>query len=276
MSNLYPPVPPKDEDALTSPRRDEELPPGLHVPRVGENTQAGAVGSRGGMSSNAKDETAQLGEQAAESGRKVAGVVKEEAAEVVSEVRVQVGDLLSEAKEQLNEQASSQQERVAAGLHAVSVELRHMADNSDEGGMASDLVRQAAGKTGSVASWLSDRDPGSLLAEVRQFAREKPGSFIAIAAAAGVLAGRLTRSVASEGAASHASSAAKKPSTGAVSPTGVSPVSTTRSQTGTRDLPASSINLDPDIQAGSATPIFDTASQDPRYLVQPPEGGDRR
>ena len=40
---------------------------------------------------------------------------------------------------------------------------------------------------------MADRDPGALLDEVRSFARRKPGTYLAIALGAGVLAGRLTR-----------------------------------------------------------------------------------
>lgn len=252
------------------------MPPAHAEPVVGENARADAVPSPGGVASAAKDEAAQLGEQAADSGRRVAGVAKDEATEIVAEVRVQVSDLFFEAREQLNEQASSQQERVATGLHAVSEELQRMADNSGEGGMATDLVRQAATRTGSVASWLGDRDPGSLLEEVRQFAREKPGTFIAIAATAGVLAGRLTRSAASESAESHASSAATKPTTDTRSPVGGAPGGTTTSQSDNAPSPATSINIDPDIQAGSATPIYDTASRGQRDQSPHSEGGERR
>ncbi|GAA3861435.1 hypothetical protein GCM10022381_02220 [Leifsonia kafniensis] len=275
MSNPYPPVPPRDEDALTDLHRDEALPPAPgEEPTTVEISSPGP--GTGDAASIAKDEAAHLSEQAAESGQKVAGVAKDEAAKVASEVKVQVSDLLSEAKEELNEQATAQQERVTAGLHSISDELQRMADNSDEGGMAADLVRQAAEKTGSVASWLGDRDPGSLLEEVRKFAREKPGTFIAIAAAAGVLAGRLTRSVASGSADAHASTAGEMPSTGTVPPTGVTSGSTTGGSVGTTGPASSSVNIDPDIQAGSATPIYDGASlAHGQRAGVPPEGGER-
>ena len=68
-----------------------------------------------------------------------------------------------------------------------------MAKNSDQDGPATDLARQAADKAHQAAGWLADRDPGSLLDEVRSFARRKPGTYLAIALGAGVLAGRLTR-----------------------------------------------------------------------------------
>ena len=68
-----------------------------------------------------------------------------------------------------------------------------MARNSEQDGVATDLARQAADKARQAAGWLADRDPGSLLDEVRSFARKKPGTYLAIALGAGVLAGRLTR-----------------------------------------------------------------------------------
>ena len=68
-----------------------------------------------------------------------------------------------------------------------------MAKNSEQDGLATDLARQAADRAQQAAGWLADRDPGTLLDEVRSFARRKPGTYLAIALGAGVLAGRLTR-----------------------------------------------------------------------------------
>jgi hypothetical protein len=59
--------------------------------------------------------------------------------------------------------------------------------------MTGDLARQAADKAHAFAGWLDQRDPGSLLEEIRQLARRKPGTFLLGAALAGVAAGRLTR-----------------------------------------------------------------------------------
>ena len=70
-----------------------------------------------------------------------------------------------------------------------------MAAASDQPGVATDLVRQAAERSSAVASWLDGRDPGSLLTEVKSFARQRPGTFLLLAAGAGVLAGRLSRSL---------------------------------------------------------------------------------
>src|SRR6185436_16458500 len=85
------------------------------------------------------------------------------------------------------------QQRVSEGLHSLADELAGMASKSDQDGMATDLARQAADKARQAAGWLADRDPGTLLDEVRSFARRKPGTYLAIALGAGVLSGRLAR-----------------------------------------------------------------------------------
>jgi hypothetical protein len=146
----------------------------------------------------AREEAGHVSETAADSGQHVADAAKEEASKVATEVKTQAKDLFQEAQADLRDQAAKQQERVASGLHSIGDELEEMASNSQTSGTATELVQRAASRAENIATWLDDRDPGSLLDEVRSFARRRPGAFIAIAAGAGVLAGRLTRSIASE------------------------------------------------------------------------------
>ena len=100
-----------------------------------------------------------------------------------------------QAKADLTDQAGTQQQKAAEGIRAVSSQLRTMAEASAQPGVATDLVRQAAERSQSVATWLENRDPGSLMKEVKSFARQRPGTFLMIAAGAGLLAGRLGRSL---------------------------------------------------------------------------------
>lgn len=120
-----------------------------------------------------------------------------EAQGVKEEVGTQARRLIDQVGTEVNGQAAEQQKRAASGLHGVSSQLRKMADNSGEQGMAVDLVSQAASRVDGAASWLDDRDPGALLEEVKSFARRRPGLFIAVAVGAGVVAGRLTRAMVS-------------------------------------------------------------------------------
>jgi hypothetical protein len=156
---------------------------------------ATAAGDSSSKKETAKDEAAGLKRQASDSAQGVAETAKTEAVNVAAEVKTSAKGLLYQAKSDLTEQAGTQQQKAAEGIRSISSELHTMADASDQPGVATDLIRQAAERSQSVASWLENRDPGSLLGEVKSFARQRPGTFLLAAAGAGLLAGRLGRSL---------------------------------------------------------------------------------
>lgn len=142
----------------------------------------------------AKQEAAGVAGGAADAGKQVASTAKEQATQVASEAAGQAKQLLSQAGSELSDQASTQQQRIAGGLRALSGELDGLAKGEKpESGVATDLAQQAASRVGDIADWLENRDPRGLLDDVRGFARQRPGAFLAICLGAGVLAGRLTR-----------------------------------------------------------------------------------
>jgi len=170
-----------------------------------------------GTVDTAKEEAKDLTHTATAEAKNVAATAKDEAMSVAGDVKTQAKDLYVQTKQELTEQASTQQQRVASGLRAVGSELGSMADRSD-GGVAGDLVRQAATRVSAAGSWLEARDPGGVIDEVKRFARRKPGVFILGAAVAGVVVGRLTRalaSVASDEAGSSSSGSSGASSAGA-------------------------------------------------------------
>ena len=123
-----------------------------------------------------------------------------------------------------------------------------MARNSEQDGVATDLARQAADRAWQAAGWLTDRDPGSLLNEVRSFARRKPGTYLAIALGAGVLAGRLTRGLA---APAEDTTPARGPSPSEATRPGQ--VGTGRSAI-TGGIPSGATGFDPDPATGMLPP----------------------
>jgi hypothetical protein len=141
----------------------------------------------------ARDQAAQVGRRTSEAGQRVAGTAADQAGQVAQEARRQARDLLGEARGQATEQARNGQQKATEGLRTLASELHQMAEHGDQHGPASDLAQQAADKIGDVAEWLSRREPGELLDELRAMARRRPGAFLLGAAVAGVLAGRLTR-----------------------------------------------------------------------------------
>jgi len=141
----------------------------------------------------AKDQAAEVAGTARDAGKHVAGVAGEQAGQVASEATQQVKQLVKQTRGELTEQAASQQQRVASGLRSLSKELSAMAQGSEQSGIATDLVHQASDRTNAVASWLEQREPGHVVDEVTRFARQRPGTFLALAAGAGLLVGRLGR-----------------------------------------------------------------------------------
>ena len=125
----------------------------------------------------------------------MADVAREQASGVAAEAGRQGRDLLRQAQNQLEEQAAQGQQRLAAGLLSLSDELSSMADGSTQGGAAADLARDAASRARDAGQWLGGRRPAQVVDEVQSFARRRPGVFLALAAAAGLVAGRLTRGI---------------------------------------------------------------------------------
>jgi hypothetical protein len=141
----------------------------------------------------ARDQAATVGRSAGEAGGHVAQTAADQAREVVSETARQARDLLDEAGGHARDQASVQQQKAASQLRSVADELWEMTAKGGQSGVATEVARQAAERIHGMASWLEQREPADVLQTVRDFARRRPGVFLASAVAAGLAAGRLTR-----------------------------------------------------------------------------------
>ena len=161
------------------------------------STSPDAAMRRNTMDSTSTDATDVKDTAKAEASR-VVETAKQEAGGVAAEAKSQARTLYAQTKGELRDQAEKQQHRAAEGLRSASDELRALASGTGvpNPGLATDIVREASTRVSGIASWLGDRDPESLLAEVKSYARRRPGMFIGIALVAGVVAGRLTRALA--------------------------------------------------------------------------------
>jgi len=170
------------------------------------DTASGAADTAKAKAGAAKDEAAGVADDAKSAAADVAGSAGEQASKVASEATGQAKQLFGQATGELKEQAGAQQEKAAAGLRQVGEQLGSMADSADSG-VAGELVRTLSGRAHGVAGWLEGRDPGSLLDDVKSYAARKPGTFIAIAAISGLLAGRVVKSLTAEAKDEHAATA---------------------------------------------------------------------
>lgn len=153
----------------------------------------------GSTSDVAKDQAKSVASDAKQGGQQVAQTAKEQTQEVASEAKHQAQQLYQQVRGELGDQAATQHQRAASGLRSLGDELGAMArGQSTQQGLASDLAQQASDRVSALAGWLETREPGDVLHEVTGFARRKPGTFLAAAAAVGFLGGRLTRGLAAE------------------------------------------------------------------------------
>ena len=189
-------------DAVPADEQLPAVPSAASAGSVGGSSSASGSGSDSGSGSGkadaAKGAAQDVAGDAKEKTANVAGTAKEQASKVASEATDHAKQLYGQASENLKQQAGEQQQRAAGGLRSLGEQLGRMAENDDEQGVASKVVRDLSGRATSAAGFLENRDPGSLLDEVKTFAAKRPGTFIAIAAGAGLLAGRLTKALATE------------------------------------------------------------------------------
>ena len=160
----------------------------------------------GGAGAVAKEQAGQVGQPAAQASSQVAQTTKDQATNVVGEAKQQARDLVWEARTQVGEQAGTQKARAVDGLRSLGSELQQMAQQGGQSGLAAEVARQAATRAHGLADHLDRHEPSDLLDQVRTYARRRPVVFLTGAAVLGVLAGRLTRNLASDGSGSRAGS----------------------------------------------------------------------
>lgn len=152
----------------------------------------------GGADSPVRDTAAQqagqVKDQAQQAAGEMAGTLKQEAHQVADEAKTQAKDLAQSAKQEASSQLSTQKDRLAVQSRGISEDLERISRGERP---ESDLVNQAVAmlsdRARRVTEQLESKEPMDLLDDMRRFAARRPGTFLAIAAGVGLVAGRLTR-----------------------------------------------------------------------------------
>ncbi|MEW1614820.1 MULTISPECIES: hypothetical protein [unclassified Streptomyces] len=142
----------------------------------------------------ARDKASEGTDLVADKAGDVAGTAREQAAGVADEATARAQDVMGELRSQLEEQARSQTQRLAENVRRLADDLHDMSHNADGDSSAVGAVRQLADRGHQAASRLEDRGPGGLLSDLQDFARRRPGAFLAGAALAGFATARLAKS----------------------------------------------------------------------------------
>ncbi|MFD9903348.1 hypothetical protein [Streptomyces sp. NPDC059063] len=141
------------------------------------------------------DRTQEPGRRGRVTGHGAAGAAREGATDVVQESVAQGRDLYERLREQAVDETGVQLRRLATHIRYLSTDLRHMGDSAKPDSPAAPLVRRVADGGHGFADHLERRGAGELLDDVRQFARRRPGLFLAAAVAAGFAVSRVGRGV---------------------------------------------------------------------------------
>jgi hypothetical protein len=165
----------------------------------GVKEQAGAVAGTAAeqaasVAGTAGEQVGNVASTAVEGVKEVAGQGVQQAATVVSEATTQAKDLVGQAGHELRSQGDAQTERIAEVLRGLATQVQALVEGrAEEAGPLPDLARQATDQLQSIAGRIGDNGIQGVATDVQQFARRRPGAFLAGAAVFGFAAGRLLR-----------------------------------------------------------------------------------
>lgn len=157
----------------------------------------GAGGGTGAQIAHTAQQTAGQGAAVVtQQTSEVTETVKQQAATVTQEAATQARQLAAGLRERLGGETRAQGERLVRNLRGLADELQRMGGHGRPDSVATTVVRGLAEGGHQAADHLEQRGPGGLLDEVQDFARRRPGLFLAGAALAGFAVGRTGKDVA--------------------------------------------------------------------------------
>jgi hypothetical protein len=150
-------------------------------------------------SSEGSSKTQQVAEQTKQAAGQAVTDVKDTAADqaqrVGAQARTEARNVAADVRDKLGEQARTQNDRLVSSIRQTADHLDEMrGDRADS--PAATVVSRVADGGRQLADYLDRNGPDGVLAEVQDFARRRPGAFLATALAAGFVVGRLGKSVA--------------------------------------------------------------------------------
>jgi hypothetical protein len=138
------------------------------------------------------DQTKQAAGQAAAD---VKDTVKEQAKNVGSEAKAQARNVAGDVRDRVGEQARTQNDKLVGTIRQTADQLDEMrGDRADS--PAATVVSRVADGGRQLADYLDRNGPEGVLREVQDFARRRPGAFLATALVAGFVVGRVGKGVA--------------------------------------------------------------------------------
>jgi len=176
-----------------------DLPTGAYSPDTSPGGEPSRTTQVAGQGAQAAGQGAQAAGQGAQAAGHAATDVKDTAVEqaqrVGAEAKAQARHLAGDVRDRLSEQARTQNDRLAGSIRETADQLDEMRGDRSDSPAATVVARVADGGR-QLADYLDRNGPEGVLREVQDFARRRPGAFLATALAAGFVVGRLGKGVA--------------------------------------------------------------------------------
>jgi hypothetical protein len=145
--------------------------------------------------SKAQQVAGQSKEAATQAAVEVKDTAKEQAQRVGTEAKTQARNVAADVRGKVSDQARSQNDKLVSTIRETAGHLDDMRGDRPDSPAATVVSRVAEGGR-QLADYLDRNGPEGVLQEVQEFARRRPGAFLATALVAGFVVGRLGKSVA--------------------------------------------------------------------------------
>ncbi|MEV8508456.1 hypothetical protein AB0368_27040 [Actinoplanes sp. NPDC051475] len=151
-------------------------------------------GTHADAPSAARQAAGQSAQAAGQAASEVAGTAKHQAQRVAAEAGSQARTVAAELRDKVGEQARTQSDKLVSTIRETADHLDQMRGDRQDSPAATVVSRVADGGR-QLADYLDRNGPEGVLQEVTDFARRRPGAFLATALAAGFVVGRLGKGV---------------------------------------------------------------------------------
>lgn len=142
----------------------------------------------------AKAAASEVAGQAGDQAGAVADTAKSEAKTVVADAKEQAADVLHKSRTELRDRAGEQTKALSSTLGDFATQLTAMADGGgDPQSQVARLAKSAADQMHQGAQRLDEGGLDGLAADLKDFARNRPGAFLLGSVAAGFAIGRLAK-----------------------------------------------------------------------------------
>lgn len=152
-----------------------------------------AVGQAQQVKDTAVGQAQEVKDTAVDAAAQVGDTAKAEVQQVAGEAVDQIRNLVDTTRGEVRTRAAEGQVALTGTLASLTDELGKITRGETTSGPVAQFAGQLASRGEGLTSWLQTHEPEDVLLEARRFAARRPMAFLALAAGAGLLAGRVGR-----------------------------------------------------------------------------------